>query len=128
MGTLDRLHSCLQHSTPPRLCFPCLPARPGRPLPQPDKANQMLPIGGPGPALTAADQAELLFDITGRKPWVFPVPVVLMDGIIALLDSLASVFPGLKVRARLVGGAWGCGALVWAPQDVMMCAVTCQLA
>ena len=106
-----------------------LPACSSRSLPpQPDKVNQMLPIGGPGPALTAADQAAMLFDITGRKPWVFPVPVALMDGIIALLDSLASVFPGLKVRARLVGGAWGCGALVWAPQDVMMCAVTCQLA
>lgn len=59
--------------------------------------NQVLPIGGPGQALTAKDQAEMLFDILGKPPKYFPVPVALMDGIIGLLDLLAKVFPGLKV-------------------------------
>jgi uncharacterized protein YbjT (DUF2867 family) len=64
---------------------------------QTDKINQVLPIGGPGQALTAKDQAELLFSILGTKPKYFPVPVALMDGIIGFLDLLARVFPGLKV-------------------------------
>ncbi|KAI3428321.1 hypothetical protein D9Q98_006701 [Chlorella vulgaris] len=65
-----------------------------------DKVNQVLPIGGPGQALTAKDQAEMLFDILGKPPKYFPVPVALMDGIIGLLDLLAKVFPGLKDGAE----------------------------
>lgn len=42
-------------------------------LPQKDKVNQVLPIGGPGKALTALDQAQLLFDAAGVKPFLFPV-------------------------------------------------------
>lgn len=30
--------------------------------------NKILPIGGPGPALTAREQADMLFQITGMKP------------------------------------------------------------
>lgn len=55
--------------------------------------NKVLPIGGPGEALTALDQANMLFRITGRKPWYFPVPVALMDGIIGIFDGLAKLFP-----------------------------------
>jgi divinyl chlorophyllide a 8-vinyl-reductase len=79
--------------------------RPHGPLPAPpaqkDKINQVLPIGGPGEALTAKDQAELLFRILGKEPKYFPVPVALMDGIIGILDLLAKIFPGLKV-----GSGW----------------------
>lgn len=64
--------------------------------------NQVLPIGGPGQALTARDQADMLFRIAGVKPFYFPVPVALMDGIISIFDTLARVFPGMKV-----GGLWG---------------------
>ena len=60
--------------------------------------NKVLPIGGPGEALTALDQANMLFRITGKKPWYFPVPVALMDGIIGIFDGLASIFPQLEVR------------------------------
>ena len=31
--------------------------------------NRVLPIGGPGGALTAKDQADMLFRISGVKPW-----------------------------------------------------------
>lgn len=65
-----------------------------------DKVNQMLPIGGPGKALTARDQAQLLFDAANVKPFLFPVPVSLMDGIIGFLDLLAKVFPQLKDGAE----------------------------
>ena len=67
-----------------------------RPL-QEDKVNQVLPIGGPGKALSARDQANLLFDIVGKEPKYFAVPVALMDGIIGIFDFLAKLFPGLAV-------------------------------
>jgi len=60
---------------------------------QRDKVNQMLPIGGPGRAVTARDQADMLFRITGQKENLFPVPVALMDGIISILDFLAQFLP-----------------------------------
>jgi divinyl chlorophyllide a 8-vinyl-reductase len=65
-----------------------------------DKVNQVLPIGGPGEALTALDQGQMLFDITGKKPWFFPVPVAVMDGAIGLFDWLASIFPQLEDSAE----------------------------
>jgi len=40
---------------------------------QEDKKNKVLPIGGPGKALTARDQAMLLFNAAGVKPNFFPV-------------------------------------------------------
>ncbi len=61
------------------------PARSTRPLADPptahstlhllqeDKVNKVLPIGGPGKAMTAKDQADLLFSIVGKKPYYFPV-------------------------------------------------------
>ncbi|GFR39707.1 hypothetical protein Agub_g186, partial [Astrephomene gubernaculifera] len=65
-----------------------------------DKVNKVLPIGGPGRAYTAKQQADLLFQITGLPPKYFPVPVALMDGMIALFDFLASIFPGLEDTAE----------------------------
>jgi divinyl chlorophyllide a 8-vinyl-reductase len=91
---------------------------PSPPLPQEDKVNQVLPIGGPGRALTALDQANMLFDITGRPSNLFPVPVALMDGIIGLLDLLAKVFPQLKDGAEFgkIGKYYaGESMLVWDP-------------
>jgi len=65
-----------------------------------DKVNQMLPIGGPGQALSAKEQADILFRLTGLPPKYFPVPVALMDGIIGLLDLLSKAFPQLKDSAE----------------------------
>ncbi len=62
--------------------------------------NQVLPIGGPGKALSARDQANMLFGIAGKEPKYFPVPVALMDGIIGIFDFLAKFFPGLTVGGR----------------------------
>eukprot|EP00775_Hariotina_reticulata_P011214 gene11214-11363_t len=65
-----------------------------------NKINQVLPIGGPGKALSAKDQADILFSMTGLSPKYFPVPIALMDGIIGIFDLLAKVFPGLEDSAE----------------------------
>ncbi|PSC69840.1 divinyl chlorophyllide a 8-vinyl-chloroplastic isoform A [Micractinium conductrix] len=85
-----------------------------------DKVNQVLPIGGPGKALTALDQAQLLFDAAGVKPFLFPVPVSLMDGIIGLLDLVTKVVPGAKDAAEFgkIGKYYAVESmLVWDPVE-----------
>jgi len=67
---------------------------------KPDLANRVLPIGGPGEALTARDQADMLFRIVGKDPKYFPVPVALMDGMIGIFDFLAGIFPALEDSAE----------------------------
>jgi divinyl chlorophyllide a 8-vinyl-reductase len=54
----------------------------------PEKANRVLPIGGPGPALTAREQGELLFEAAGMEPRFRQVPVAMMDAIIGLAGFL----------------------------------------
>lgn len=62
--------------------------------------NAVLPIGGPGRAMTARDQADALFRLAKVKPNYFPVPVALMDGIISLLDLLSRFFPQMEDSAE----------------------------
>ncbi|KPQ17942.1 MAG: divinylchlorophyllide 8-vinylreductase [Rhodobacteraceae bacterium HLUCCO18] len=57
-------------------------------LTDPEKANRILPIGGPGPALTARQQGEALFEAAGMKPKFRRVPVAMMDAIIGLAAVL----------------------------------------
>lgn len=85
---------------------------------QEDKVNKMLPIGGPGKAMSARDQADLLFRITGVKENLFPVPVALMDGLIGIFDFLASIFPSLEDPAEFakIGKYYAVESmLVWDP-------------
>lgn len=85
-----------------------------------DKVNKVLPIGGPGDALTALDQANMLFKLAGRSPNYFPVPVALMDGIIGIFDFLAGLFPGLKDSAEFakIGKYYATESmLVWDPDS-----------
>ena len=65
-----------------------------------DKVNQVLPIGGPGPALSAREQGEMLFKALGRKPRMLSLPLVLMDGPIQLLEGLSRLVPGLQDTAE----------------------------
>jgi divinyl chlorophyllide a 8-vinyl-reductase len=62
--------------------------------------NAVLPIGGPGRAMTARDQADALFRLASVKPNYFPVPVALMDGIISILDLVAKFFPQMEDSAE----------------------------
>lgn len=48
-------------------------------LTDPERQNRILPIGGPGPAITPLDQAERLFEMLGESPRIRHVPLGLMD-------------------------------------------------
>ncbi len=65
-----------------------------------DKRNAILPIGGPGPALTPVQMAEELFRLTGRPPRYRRVPVALMDAIIAGLSLAGRVSSSALDRAE----------------------------
>lgn len=60
--------------------------------------NRVLPVGGPGPAITPMDQVAMLERLTGRAMPVKRVPVALMDVIIGGL-SLGGLMSG-KLRAK----------------------------
>ncbi|KAI0567038.1 divinyl chlorophyllide a 8-vinyl-reductase [Gracilaria domingensis] len=57
------------------------------------KRNEILPVGGPGEAVTPKQQAELLFRLIGRKPKYQRLPIGLMNGAIGFFDFLAKVLP-----------------------------------
>ena len=61
----------------------------------------MLPIGGPGEAITPKQQGEELYALLGRAPRFTHVPVMLLDVIIWLLATLGCLFPPLKDKAEL---------------------------
>ena len=63
--------------------------------------NRVLPIGGPGPAITPRQQGEHLFALLGRTPRFKRVPVALLDTIIAVLGTLGRVVPKLGDKAEL---------------------------
>lgn len=66
-----------------------------------DLQNRILPIGGPGPAITPRAQGELLFQALGQAPRFKHVPVALMSAIIAGLSVSGTVSPRLRDKAEL---------------------------
>ena len=68
-------------------------------LDDPARRNRVLPIGGPGPALTPRDQGECLFRLLGRPPRFRQVPVALLDGVIAGLALGGRLVPALADKA-----------------------------
>ncbi|PTW51929.1 NAD(P)H-binding protein [Rhodovulum kholense] len=69
-------------------------------LDDPALQNRVLPIGGPGPAITPRDQGEELFRLLGREPKFREVPVAMMDAIIAILSALGRVVPRFRDKAE----------------------------
>lgn len=67
----------------------------------PERHNRVLPIGGPGPALTPREQGELLFAALGMAPKFRSVPLALMDAVVGALGVLGRVAPGLADKAEL---------------------------
>jgi divinyl chlorophyllide a 8-vinyl-reductase len=63
--------------------------------------RRVLPIGGPGPALTPRQQGEHLFALLGREPRFKQVPVALMDAIIGALGLAGRAMPALAAKAEL---------------------------
>jgi len=70
-------------------------------LTAPDKLNRILPIGGPGPAITPRQQGEALFKMLGRPPQFKSVPIALLDIVIAVLGTLGKFIPVLADKAEL---------------------------
>jgi divinyl chlorophyllide a 8-vinyl-reductase len=58
--------------------------------------NAILPIGGPGPAMTPRAQGEALFGLLGKQSRFRKVPVAILDVIISVLSVL-----GFKDKAEL---------------------------
>ena len=65
-----------------------------------DRMNRILPVGGPGPALTPRAQGELLFKVVGKPPRFRHVPLRLMDAIIATLSVLGRISPKMEEKAE----------------------------
>jgi divinyl chlorophyllide a 8-vinyl-reductase len=87
-------------------------------LTDPAMRNRILPIGGPGPAITPLDQAAMLERLFGRPVPIRHVPVALMSGIIAVLSALGTVSPRFAARAGLarIGRYYATQSmLVWNP-------------
>jgi divinyl chlorophyllide a 8-vinyl-reductase len=63
--------------------------------------NHILPIGGPGPAITPVQQGEYLFALLKRTPRFRHVPLALLDGIIATLDAVGRIVPAAADNAEL---------------------------
>ena len=68
---------------------------------EPSRWNRVLPIGGPGDAITPRQQAEHLFALLGRRPRLRHVPLTLLDAIIAVLGTVGRWVPALAEKAEL---------------------------
>ncbi|MEI6847858.1 MAG: NAD(P)-dependent oxidoreductase [Chlorobiaceae bacterium] len=69
-------------------------------LEDPARQNRILPIGGPGKAISTREQAEMLFELLGRKPKFKNMPIGMFDVIIPVLSVLAKFFPKLEDKAE----------------------------
>jgi divinyl chlorophyllide a 8-vinyl-reductase len=69
-------------------------------LEDPARHDRILPIGGPGDAITPIAQAALLFDLLGRAPRIRRVPPGLIAGIAATLGAAARVVPAMRAKAE----------------------------
>ena len=65
------------------------------------RRNRILPIGGPGEAITPRQQGEALFAMLGRTPKFRRVPVAFLDTIIGALRAAAMLAPPLVAKAEL---------------------------
>ena len=63
--------------------------------------NRILPIGGPGAAITPKEQGEKLFALLGKEVRFKQVPVALLDAIIFILSGLGRLIPSLADKAEL---------------------------
>ena len=70
-------------------------------LDDPSRRRRVLPIGGPGPAITPRAQAEHLFARLGRPPRIRRVPVAVLDAVVGALSLAGRVLPAAADQAEL---------------------------
>ncbi|CAN5373689.1 NAD(P)H-binding protein [soil metagenome] len=70
-------------------------------LNEPDRWNRILPIGGPGPAITPREQGEHLFALLDREPRFQSAPPALLSAIIGALSLAGRLSPKLAEKAEL---------------------------
>jgi divinyl chlorophyllide a 8-vinyl-reductase len=63
--------------------------------------NCVLPIGGPGPAITPKQQGEFLLSLFGRTPRFQRIPIALLDTIVGVMTALGRLIPPLAEKAEL---------------------------
>lgn len=83
-----------------------------------DKQQRILPIGGPGAAITPLEQGEYLFRRLGKQPRFKRVPIRLLDFVIHALASGGHLVPALAAKAELakIGRYYASESmLVWDP-------------
>jgi divinyl chlorophyllide a 8-vinyl-reductase len=66
-----------------------------------NRHNRILPIGGPGPAITPLEQGELLFALLGHEPKFRRVPVRVLDAMIFMLGIGGRMSTKLGEKAEL---------------------------
>ncbi|MEM9244314.1 MAG: NAD(P)H-binding protein [Cyanobacteria bacterium P01_F01_bin.153] len=89
-------------------------------LEKPSLQNKILPIGGPGPALTQREQGEILFKLVGREPKFKSVPSSLLSRIAAVMDAIGKVIKPVAAKAELarIGHYYATESmLVWDPEN-----------
>ncbi len=69
-------------------------------LDDPARHDRVLPIGGPGPAITPREQGEALFALLGKPARFTHVPVALLDAIAGVLGAAGRVVPPLADKAE----------------------------
>ncbi|WP_294535748.1 NAD(P)H-binding protein [uncultured Rhodoblastus sp.] len=77
--------------------------------------NRILPIGGPGEAITPREQGAFLFALLDRPPKFRSAPVGLLDGIIGALGLVAPLSPRLAEKAELarIGRYYATESMLW---------------
>lgn len=70
-------------------------------LSDPAALGRVLPVGGPGPAITPLDQVAMLERLTGAPVRIKRVPVAMMDAIVGVLGLVGRVAPSLAAKAEL---------------------------
>lgn len=65
------------------------------------RLNRILPIGGPGDAITPRQLGEHLFALLGRPPRFTRVPVAILDTVVGGLGALGRLSSALAAKAEL---------------------------
>lgn len=69
-------------------------------LEDPARRNRILPIGGPGPALTPREQGEQLFALLGSPARFRQIPLGVIELAVRVLAGASRIFPRLRDKAE----------------------------